>query len=199
MRKKVTIQNIRERKGSPEKLCAITAYDSTFAALVDRAEVDIILVGDSVANTMMGLESTVPVTLEQMIHHAVAVMRAGPLALVAMDMPFGSVQEGVQSSVRNAVRVFKETGVDAVKTEGGKAMAPVVRAVVEAGIPVIGHVGLMPQYRTILSGLKVQGAQLEQARRILEDAAAVAEAGAFAVVLEAVPMMLARLITERVP
>ena len=196
---KITIHTIRARKKSREKICAVTAYDCTFARLVDRAEVDIILVGDSLANTVMGLESTVPVTMQQMIHHASAVMKADPRALVAVDMPFGSVQEGPQRAVRNAVRIFKQSGVDAVKIEGGKKMAGVISAVVEANIPVIGHVGLMPQYRAMLGGLKVQGKELEAARQILEDATAVAEAGCFTMVLEAVPRPLARLITERVP
>lgn len=196
---KITIHTIRARKKSRKKICAVTAYDCTFARLVDRAEVDIILVGDSLANTVMGLESTVPVTMQQMIHHASAVMKADPRALVAVDMPFGSVQEGPQRAVRNAVRIFKQSGVDAVKIEGGKKMAGVISAVVEANIPVIGHVGLMPQYRAMLGGLKVQGKELEAARQILEDATAVAEAGCFTMVLEAVPRPLARLITERVP
>jgi len=195
---KITIHTIRARKKSREKICAVTAYDRTFARLVDRAGVDIILVGDSLANTVMGLESTVPVTMEQMIHHAVAVMKADPRALVAVDMPFGSVQESPQRAVRNAVRIFKQAGVDAVKIEGGKKTAGVISAVVEANIPVVGHVGLMPQYRAMLGGLKVQGKELEAARQILEDATAVAETGCFAMVLEAVPRPLARLITERV-
>ena len=196
---KITIQQVRAKKEAGEKLCALTAYDCTFARLVDRAGVDIILVGDSLANTVLGLESTVPVTLEQMIHHATAVTRAAPNALVVVDMPFGSVQEGPQLAVSRAVRVFKETGVDAVKIEGGRRMAKVIAAVVEAGIPVMGHVGLMPQYRSMLGGLKVQGKELEAARLILDDAKAVAEAGCFALVLEALPRQLARLITERVP
>jgi 3-methyl-2-oxobutanoate hydroxymethyltransferase len=197
---KITIHAIRARKKSRKKICALTAYDCTFARLVDRAGADIILVGDSLANTVMGLESTVPVTMEQMIHHASAVMKADPRALVAVDMPFGSVQESPQRAVRNSVRIFKQAGgIDAVKIEGGKKMAGVIAAVVQANIPVIGHVGLMPQYRAMLGGLKVQGKELEAARQILEDATAVAEAGCFAMVLEAVPRPLARLITERIP
>ena len=196
-REKVTIHQIREHKGSGRKLTAITAYDHTFAALVDRAGVDIILVGDSVANTVMGLDSTVPVTVKEMIYHARTVMRAAPKALVAVDMPFGSVQEGPRRAVNRAVRVFKASGVDAVKIEGGKQMAATLAAVVNAGIPTIGHVGLMPQYRAMLGGLKVQGKELEAARQILADALAVEEAGCFAIVLEAVPRPLARLITGR--
>ncbi|MFH1070173.1 MAG: 3-methyl-2-oxobutanoate hydroxymethyltransferase [Candidatus Glassbacteria bacterium] len=196
-REKVTIHNIREHKGSDRKLTAITAYDCTFASLVDRAGVDIILVGDSVANTVMGLESTVPVTVEEMIYHARAVMRSGPKALVAVDMPFGSVQDGPTHAVQRAIRVFKESGVDAVKIEGGKRLAPTLAAVVAAGIPTVGHVGLMPQFRAMLGGLKVQGKELEAARQILADALAVEEAGCFTIVLEAVPRPLARLITGR--
>jgi len=195
---KTTIHSLSQRKSGPDKICAVTAYDYTFARLADRAGVDIILVGDSLANTIMGLESTVPVTLEQMIHHATAVCRGCSRALVVVDMPFGSVQEGPIPAVSQAVRVFKETGVDAVKIEGGRNMSPVIRAVVEAGIPIMGHVGLMPQYRSMLGGLKVQGKEKEAAHLILEDAQAVTDAGCFAVVLEAVPRELAALITGRI-
>ncbi|MEA2063416.1 MAG: 3-methyl-2-oxobutanoate hydroxymethyltransferase [Gemmatimonadota bacterium] len=195
---KITIQSLKERKSAGEKICAITAYDYTFARLVDSAGVDIILVGDSLANTMLGLESTVPVTMKQMIHHTKAVSRGCRHALVVVDMPFGSVQEGPLRAVRQAVRMFKQAGVDAVKIEGRRSMAPVIKAVVEAGIPVMGHVGLMPQYRSMLGGLKVQGKEKEAAQLILRDAQAVAEAGCFAVVIEAVPRPLAALITERV-
>ena len=195
---KITIHSLNQRKSGPDKICAITAYDYTFARLADQAGVDIILVGDSLANTIMGLESTVPVTLEQMIHHATAVCRGCSRALVVVDMPFGSVQEGPIPAVSQAVRVFKETGVDAVKIEGGRNMSPVIRAVVEAGIPVMGHVGLMPQYRSMLGGLKVQGKEKEAVHLILEDAQAMTDAGCFALVLEAVPRELAALITGRI-
>lgn len=194
---KITIQNIRERKGKPGRIAAVTAYDYTFARLVDRAGADIVLCGDSLANTLLGIESTVPVTLDQMIHHASAVVRGISRALTLADMPFGSVQTGIPAALENAVRVFKEAGVDAVKIEGGKRSAEVISAVVGAGIPVMGHVGLTPQFRSMLGGLKVQGKDEESARRILEDALAVEDAGCFAVVLEAVPRPLARLITRR--
>ncbi len=196
--KKITIHQIKARKRDGEKICAVTAYDYTSARLVDEAGVDLILVGDSVANTMMGLESTVPVTLGQMIYHGEIVMRADPRALVAIDMPFGSVHDGASRAINRAVKVFKRTGADAIKIEGGKRMAPVVQAVVDAGIPVVGHVGLMPQYRAMLGGLKVQGKELETARQIIEDAQAIANAGVFSIVLEAVPMRLAELITSRI-
>jgi 3-methyl-2-oxobutanoate hydroxymethyltransferase len=195
---KITIHQIRDRKNSGEKIIAVTAYDFTLARLVDEAGVDLILVGDSLANTVMGLDSTVPVTLGQMIYHAEAVMRAEPKALVVVDMPFGSVNDGSGRAVNRAVKVFKRTGADAVKIEGGKELAEVVRAVVDSGIPVVGHVGLLPQYRAMLGGLKVQGKELEAARHILEDARAIAGAGVFSIVLEAVPAPLARLISERV-
>ncbi len=195
---KITIHQIKARKRDGEKICAVTAYDYTSARLVDEAGVDIILVGDSVANTMMGLDSTVPVTLRQMIYHAETVMRANPKALVAVDMPFGSVNDGAGRAVNRSVRVFKRTCADAVKIEGGKGLAPVVKAVVDSGIPVIGHVGLMPQYRAMLGGLKVQGKELEAARLIIEDAQAIADAGVFAIVLEAVPAPLAKLITDKI-
>ncbi len=195
---KVTIHQLKARKQDGKKICAVTAYDYTSARLVDEAGVDLILVGDSVANTVMGLESTVPVTLGQMIYHGETVMRAKPRALVAVDMPFGSVNDGAGRAVNRAVKVFKRTGADAVKIEGGKGLAPVVEAVVGSCIPVVGHVGLMPQYRAMLGGLKVQGKELEAARRIIEDAQAIAAAGVFAIVLEAVPAPLAELITSRI-
>lgn len=195
---KTTIHQIKARKQAGEKICAVTAYDYTSARLVDEAGVDLILVGDSVANTMMGLESTVPVTLSQMIYHGEIVMRADPRALVAVDMPFGSVNDGAGRTINRVVKVIKRTGADAVKIEGGKGLASVVEAVVDSGIPVIGHVGLMPQYRAMLGGLKVQGKELEAARQIIEDAQAIAAAGVFAIVLEAVPAPLAGLITGRI-
>lgn len=195
---KMTIHQIRDRKQSGEKICAVTAYDYTSARLVDEAGVDLILVGDSVANTVMGLDSTVPVTLGQMIYHAEAVMRADPRAVVAVDMPFGSVNDGAERAIGRAVKVFKLTGADAVKIEAGHDLAPVVAAVVDAGIPVVGHVGLMPQFRSIQGGLKVQGREQEAARRVLKDAEAIAEAGAFAIVVEAVPAPLAELITGKI-
>lgn len=194
---KLTTIQIRSRKAEQGRLCAVTAYDCTFARLVDAAGVDIVLTGDSLANTMLGLESTVPVTVEQMIHHAAAVVRGVQRALTVADMPFGSVQTGVTGALENCVRVFKESGVDAVKIEGGCRSAEVIRAVVGAGMPVMGHVGLTPQFRSMLGGLKVQGRDEESARRILADALAVEEAGAFAIVLEAVPRRLAALITSR--
>jgi 3-methyl-2-oxobutanoate hydroxymethyltransferase len=197
-KKKITIHQLKARKPDGEKICAVTAYDYTSARLVDQAGVDLILVGDSVANTMMGLDSTVPVTLSQMIYHGKIVMRAEPRALVAIDMPFGSVNDGAERAINRAVKVFKRTGADAVKIEGGKSTAPVVRAVVDAGIPVVGHVGLMPQYRSMLGGLKVQGKELDAARQIIEDAQEIAAAGVFSIVLEAVPMRLAELITSRI-
>ncbi len=195
---RITVQQIRERKGAEPRICAVTAYDFTFARLADRAGVDILLVGDSLANVMLGLESTVPVTLEQTIEHCAAVVRAQPNALVVADIPFGYVQESPRMAVRHCVRVFKESGVDAVKIEGAGKLFPALAAVIDAGIPVMGHVGLMPQYRSMLGGLKVQGKELEAARRVLEDAVTVARAGCFALVLEAVPRQLAKLITGRI-
>lgn len=195
---KITIHQIKARKQNGEKICVVTAYDYTFARLADKAGVDMILAGDSVANTVMGLDSTVPVTVNQMIYHAQAVMRAEPRAVVIVDMPFGSVHDGPGRAINRAVKVFKRTGADAVKIEGGTSMAGVVEAVVNAGIPVVGHVGLMPQYRAMLGGLKVQGKELDAARQIIEDAQAIAGAGVFAIVLEAVPAPLAELISSRI-
>jgi 3-methyl-2-oxobutanoate hydroxymethyltransferase len=194
---KKTVLEIRRRKGDAKKISALTAYDYTFAGLADNAGIDIILVGDSLANTMLGLESTVPVTLEQMIHHTLAVSRAVKSSLVVADMPFGTVQQSPEQAINNAVRVLKEAGADAVKIEGNRTLAPTIERVASAGIPVVGHVGLMPQFRSILGGLKVQGREQEAARQILQDALAMEKAGAFAIVLEAVPRELAAKVTEK--
>ena len=194
---KKTVLDIRRRKGGDKKISVITAYDYTFARFADSAGVDMILVGDSLGNTILGLDSTVPVTLEQIMHHTRAVTRAVKSSLVIADMPFGSVQESPEQAIANAVRVLKETGADAVKFEGNRALAPMIERVTAVGIPVVGHVGLMPQFRSILGGLKVQGREQEAARQIMEDALAVEKAGAFAVVLEAIPRELAAKVTER--
>lgn len=175
----------------------LTAYDYTMACLVDQAGIDVILVGDSLGMVVLGYDSTVPVTVEEMLHHCKAVRRGVTQALLIGDMPYLSYQISEEEALRNAGRFLKEAGCDAVKLEGGAAMVPTIQRLVAAGIPVMGHIGLTPQTATALGGYKVQGRDLDSARRLLADADAVADAGAFAVVLECIPVRLARAITER--
>jgi 3-methyl-2-oxobutanoate hydroxymethyltransferase len=197
-RKKVTISDIQTRTDRGEKVFMVTAVDYPSAQMVDKAEVDLILVGDSLGMTALGLPNTVPVEMDDIIHHARAVTRGAQYAFVVGDMPFGSYQVSVEETLRNGVRLMKEGGVDGVKLEGGVKMAPMIRALVDIGIPVCAHIGLTPQTISALGGFKVQGKDLAAARGLIEDAKAVEEAGAFAIVVEAVPAKLAYLITESV-
>ena len=197
-RKKVTIADVQAKAARGEKITMLTATDFPLAQMVDRAGVDMILVGDSLGMTALGHTSTVPVTMDDMVHHTQAVVRGNTYAMVVGDMPFGSYHCGVEDALRNAVRLMKDGGADAIKLEGGVAMAPVIRAIVDMGIPVCGHIGLTPQTTAMLGGMKVQGKDLTAARRLIADAKAVEQAGAFAVVVEAVPDKLAALITEAV-
>jgi len=194
--KKLTIPDIIKRKGG-EKLTVLTAYDAGFAHLLDTAGIDILLVGDSLGNVLLGYDSTVPVTMEEMLHHARAVRR-GSSSFVVADMPFLSYQISVEDAVRNAGRFFKEAGSDAVKLEGGAEVCPAVRAIVRSGMAVMGHIGLTPQTAGNLGGYKVQGKDADSARRLLADARALAEAGVFAIVMECIPDRLAALITESI-
>ncbi len=194
---KVTVNTFKNAKENKKKLTMLTAYDYSTAKLIDEAGIDSILVGDSLGNVILGYENTVPVTVEDMIHHGAAVCRGAKNALVIMDMPFMSYQTGVHDALVNAGRLMKETGAGAVKLEGGKEVCPQIEAMVSAGIPVCAHLGLTPQHINAFGGFKVQGKSEEAARGLLEDAMAVEKAGAFAVVLEAVPAKLATLITER--
>jgi 3-methyl-2-oxobutanoate hydroxymethyltransferase len=191
-REKVTVRTIARKKGK-EKIVALTAYDHPSAKLVDRAGVDLILVGDSLGNVVLGYENTLPVSMEEMLHHAKAVARAKPRAFLVADMPFLSFQTGVDEAVRNAGRFIKEAGVDGVKIERG-AFDAEARAMVRASIPVVGHVGLTPQSVLPMGGFRVQGRNGEGAR-ILEEARALEAAGCFAIVLEGVPRDLAGEIT----
>lgn len=194
--KKITAPAIRSRKrGDP--IIALTAYDYPTARLVDEAGFDIILVGDSLAQTVLGYESTLPVTLDEMIAAARAVRRGARRALVVGDMPFGSYHDSSNRAVESAIRFVKEGAVDAVKLEGGLRRAEVVRAIVEAEIPVMGHIGLTPQSVLRMGGYRVQGKTLEAAREIVEDALSLERAGAFSVVLEGIPAEISRLITNR--
>lgn len=198
MTKKLTVADIRAMKAKGEKISVLTAYDASFARLLAEAGIDILLVGDSLGMVMLGYDSTVPVTMEEMLHHAKAVRRGAPDSLVVGDMPFMSYQVSTPEAIHNAGRFMKEAGCDAVKLEGGSEVCPTVRAMVRAGIPVMGHIGLTPQTAGVLGGFKVQGKDLESARRQLASAKDLEEAGAFAVVLECMPAPLARAISETI-
>ncbi|MGV8080388.1 MAG: 3-methyl-2-oxobutanoate hydroxymethyltransferase [Syntrophales bacterium] len=193
---KVTTATIRDMKKRGEKITMITAYDYPTAAVVDEAGIDLILVGDSLGMVVLGYDSTLPVTMDVMIHHTKAVTRAVSRALVIGDMPFMSYQASVDEAVRNAGRFLQEAGAQAVKLEGGREVAEVTRRIAAAGIPVMAHLGLTPQSVHQLGGYKVQGKGNEAANRILEDAKILEEAGAFSVVLECVPTELGRVISE---
>jgi len=189
---KLTIPDILKKKAEGRKISVLTAYDFPTAQVVDEAGIDIILVGDSLGMVVQGIDSTLPVTMDEMIYHTKLVSRGAKNALVVGDMPFLSYQADVAEAVRNAGRFLKEAGAEAVKLEGGAAVAEAVRAIVAAGIPVMGHVGLTPQSVHALGGFKVQGKDEASREKVLADARAVQEAGAFSVVLESVPSSLAR-------
>ncbi len=194
--KKLTIPDIRNRKnGIP--ISVLTAYDYPWARMVDAAGIDIVLVGDSLGMVVLGYPDTVSVTMEEMLHHTRAVVRGVEHALVVTDMPFGSYNSSIPAAINNATRILKEGGAGAVKLEGGVAMAPVVEAIVRAGIPVQGHIGLTPQTATNLGGFKVQGKSAQAAKQLLEDALALEAAGCFSIVLEAIPAPLAEHITRQ--
>ena len=195
-RKKVTLGELQQKKDSGQKITIMTAYDYPMAGLVDEAGIDTILVGDSLGMVVLGYESTVPVTMDEMLHHCKAVNRGAKYGFIIGDMPFMSYHVSVEQAVENAGRFIKEAGCDSVKLEGGSDMAPVVRAVVKAGIPVCAHIGLTPQTATMLSGFKVQGKDAESARELVESARDLEAAGAFMIVMECIPDLLAAKITE---
>jgi 3-methyl-2-oxobutanoate hydroxymethyltransferase len=192
--KKPTVLELKRKKG--ERLAMLTAYDYPSARLVAEAGVDLILVGDSLGMVVLGYDSTVPVTMEDMVHHTKAARRGAPEAFVIADMPFLSYGT-VDGALANAARLMKDANADSVKLEGGTEVVPVVEALVRAGVPVLGHVGLTPQTASALGGYKLQGKDEAQARKIVEDAVALEAAGCWGVVLELVPAPLAKLITER--
>lgn len=194
---KNTVLTFAKAKQEGRKISMLTAYDYCMAKLMDEAGVDSILVGDSLGNVILGYEDTLSVTMEDMIHHTAAVARGAKNALVVADMPFMSYQTSVYDAVCNAGRLMKEGRAGAVKLEGGAAFEEHIRAIVNASIPVVGHVGLTPQSINTFGGFKVQGRDEETARKLLEDALAVERAGAFAVVLECVPAALAELVTKK--
>ena len=196
-RKKITITDLQNKKRDGKKITMLTAYDYPMAKLVDDAGIDVILVGDSLGMVVLGLDSTVPVTMDMMIHHAMAARRGTKYAFFIGDMPFMSYQVSKEEAIRNAGRFMKEAGCDAVKLEGGEEVLDTTIAIVNAGIPVLGHLGLTPQTISKLGGFKVQGKDAEGANKILEQALKLERAGCFAIVLECVPEEVAKLITEK--
>ncbi len=196
MKKKFTVTSFQQAKDKGEKISMLTAYDFTTAQLLDDAGVDSILVGDSLGMTMLGYDTTLEVTMDDMIHHTKAVTRGTKTALVIGDMPFLSYHVSVEDTIRNAGRFIKEAGAHAVKLEGGIEMVEKVKALVAAKIPVVGHIGLTPQSVNMFGGFKVQGKSAEAAQAIIDDARALEAAGVFAIVLECVPSPLAKKITE---
>jgi len=198
MRDKVTKNTILEMRARGEKIVSLTSYDYLCTKIVDESGVDMILVGDSLGMVVLGFENTLPVTMEEIIHHCKAVARARPKALVIADMPFMSYQASVEDAVRNAGRLVKEGGAESVKLEGGQRYVPVIEAIVHASIPVVGHLGLTPQSLHQLGGYRVQGKDSLSADLLVSDAAALERAGCFAIVLEGIPWQLAQRITEAV-
>lgn len=195
--KKYTVVEIMKMKAEGRKIPVLTAYDFATARILDEAGIPLFIVGDSAGMVEAGYESTLPVTLDEMVYHTKAVVRGRVNALVVADMPFGSYQASVDEARRNAVRLVKEGGAEAVKLEGGTRMAGVIKAITDMDVPVMGHIGLTPQSVHRMGGYKVQGKSRSDADLIMEDALAVEDAGAFAVVLEGVPAQLAKEITER--
>lgn len=195
---RVTLHTIRSMKERGERITMLTAYDYPTALLLDEAGVDMLLVGDSLGMVVHGFENTLPVTLEMMLLHCQAVRRGTKRALVVVDMPFMTYQISTAEAMRNAARLLAEGGADAVKLEGGRRVADTVRALVEAGIAVQGHIGLTPQSVSAFGGMRVQGKTVEAARQLLDDARALEAAGVFSLVLEGIPARLAALITRRV-
>ena len=195
---RISINNIKEMKQKGEKISMLTAYDYVTAKIVDEAGIPMILVGDSLGMVVLGYESTIPVTIEEMLHHTKAVVRGTKQAIIIGDMPFMTYHTSISDALRNAARFIQEGGTQAVKLEGGVTVAETVRSIVSCGIPVMGHIGLTPQSIHQLGGYKVQGKTEETATRMLADAHALEQAGAFAVVLETVPTPLATLITQSI-
>ena len=195
---KITIEKLKRMKKKGEKITMITSYDYPFASLADQVGIDVILVGDSVGMVVLGYENTLPVTLEDILHHTKAVTRAVKRALVVADMPFLSYQIGVKEAIINAGRLIKEGLADAVKIEGGKNVTHIVKALVDANIPVMGHIGLTPQRIKIFGRYRVRGKSIDEAIKLINDAKALQEAGVFSIVLELIPTEIAKIITEEV-
>src|SRR5436309_2389158 len=195
--KKVTVPDVVAMKRDGKRITMMTAYDAAFARLVEQAGIDIILVGDSLGMVVLGYPTTVPVTMDDMVRHAAAVSRGASRPLLIGDMPFGSYQAGREDALRNAARFLKEAGMDAVKIEGGREVVETVRALVDNGIAVMAHVGLTPQRVAQLGGFKVQAKTSRAARKLIDDALALEDAGAFSIVLESVPSEVGQLASER--
>jgi 3-methyl-2-oxobutanoate hydroxymethyltransferase len=195
---RVTVNKIKEMKPKGEKIVMLTAYDYVTARIIDAAGVHLILVGDTLGMVVLGYKTTIPVTIEEMLHHTKAVVRGTENALVVGDMPFMTYQVSTEEAIRNAGRFLQETGCQAVKLEGGVTMADKVKRIVDCGIPVMGHIGLTPQSINQFGGHKIQGKTVEAARKLLDDARALEQAGAFSLVIETVPAPLAALITKEI-
>ena len=194
---KNTVSTLLKQKQSGDKITMLTAYDYTTAKIIDECGVNAILIGDSLGMVMLGYENTLPVTMEDMIHHTAAVSRGAENAFIVADMPFMSYQVSVQEAVVNAGRLIKEGGANAVKLEGGAEVCDQIRAIVNASIPVVAHLGLTPQSVNAFGGFKVQGKSLDKAKKLIDDALMIQEAGACAVVLEGIPAKLADIITKK--
>jgi 3-methyl-2-oxobutanoate hydroxymethyltransferase len=197
MRPKMTAPEVKARKHGP-KLTMVTAYDTPMAQIVDNAGIDMILVGDSLATTVLGYPDTLAATVESMIHHSAAVARAQPSALLVTDMPWLSYHISIEEAIRNAGRLVREGKAEAVKLEGGRKRLPVIEALLAAEIPVMGHLGLTPQSINAMGGYRVQGKELEAAQELIEDAKALARGGVFALVLEGIPDVLAEIVTQEI-
>jgi len=195
--RKVRAPDLTLMKARGERIVMLTAYDATMARLMDRAGIDVLLVGDSLGQVILGLDTTIPVTLDAVIHHTRAVTRGASRALVVSDMPFLTYQVSAEEALRNAARLFQEGGAAAVKLEGGRSVADAVRRLTAAGLPVMGHVGLTPQHVHRLGGMRQQAREAEAAQELIRDALALEDAGAFAVVVEAVPDAVAEAVTSR--
>jgi 3-methyl-2-oxobutanoate hydroxymethyltransferase len=195
-RKKITPVDIQAMKNEGKRITMLTAYDYPMALLEDQAGIDIILVGDSLAMTVLGYENTLPVTMDEMIHHTKAVTRGAKYALIIGDMPFMSYNTSERDAILNAGRFMKEGRADAVKLEGGASVKDIVKSIVRAGIPVMGHIGLTPQAVSMLGGFKVQGRDAQAAQKIIDDARLLEDAGTFSVLFEAIPALIAKRITQ---
>lgn len=197
-KKKMTITDFKKYKEEGKKFSYVTAYDYTMASIINESDVEVILVGDSLGMIMLGYDGTTSVTIDEMIHHIKPVVKGAPNTFIVGDMPFGTYNINKEQAIASATRIYKETGCDCVKLEGGVEMVETIKAIVTAGIPVMGHIGLTPQTAGSLGGFKVQGITTESATQLVEDAKKIEEAGAFSIVLECVPKSVAKAITEAV-
>lgn len=196
--RKITVPEIRATKTNGRKLCLLTCYDYTSATIVEKSDIEIILIGDSLGMTMLGYEGTVGVTPDDIIHHGKAVRRGAPTTFIIGDMPFGSYNESVEQGIHTANRFMREINCDAIKLEGGRRSADVVKGIVEAGIPVCGHIGLTPQISSNMGGFKVQGKSMDAVNELLADAKAIEEAGAFMIMVEGVPVSVCKYIRDNI-